>query len=68
MKCQRLSRGLVLFARFGLFLSLPLLLSLHNLDLGRFGFPFVLPGLGHRVSIGFLPYYVKVAKLSLAQI
>lgn len=64
VKCQCLSHVLLLFAGFGLFLSLPspLLLSLHNLDLGRFGFPFVLVGLEHLVSIGFLPYYAKVAR------
>lgn len=53
-----------LFAPFGLFISLPspLLLSLHNLDLGRFGFSFVLVGLEHHVSIGFLPYYARVVR------
>lgn len=53
-----------LFAPFGLFISLPspLLLSLHNLDLGRFGFSFVLVGLEHHVGIGFLPDYAKAVR------
>lgn len=34
-------------------------LRLHNLDLGRFGFTFVLSGMGRLVSIGFPPYCAK---------
>ena len=46
---------------WGVFLSSPQPppLRLHNLDLGRFGFTFVLAGLGRLVSIGFPPYCAK---------
>lgn len=59
---QGLSCGLILFAWFGFFFwpsPSPPPLSLHNLDLGRFSFTFVLVGLECLVSIGFPPYYAK---------
>lgn len=61
---QCVSYRLVLFAGFGVFISLPSPppLSLHNLDLGRFGFTFVPVEPERVVSIGFLPHYAKVAK------
>lgn len=61
---QCVSYRLVLFAGFGVFISLPSPppLNLHNLDLGRFGFTFVPVEPERVVSIDFLPHYAKVAK------